>query len=135
MFKVAVIALMKENKILLQLRDNKLDINYPGFWSLIGGQIEKNETPLSGLEREIKEEITAPVYNIDFVSEILHNQNRYCPKHVIYLFKGNISKDLEDINILEGQKLDLFSYEEFIKLRFPLQVKKFIIKNKNKFFN
>ena len=74
MFKVAVIALMKENKILLQLRDNKLDINYPGFWSLIGGQIEKNETPLSGLEREIKEEITAPVYNIDFVSEILHNQ-------------------------------------------------------------
>ena len=43
-----------ERKYLLQLRDLKKNIFYPGFWGLFGGRIENNENK-KALVREIKE--------------------------------------------------------------------------------
>ena len=41
----------------MQLRDEKPEIDYPGYWSCFSGGIEKMETPMEGAKREIFEEI------------------------------------------------------------------------------
>jgi len=42
--------------VLLQLRDNKPGIYYPGLWSIPGGGVEADETPAQAAVREIEEE-------------------------------------------------------------------------------
>ena len=46
-----------DNKILLLKRADNKDIWMPNKWALVGGGIEKNETPLQAIKREISEEI------------------------------------------------------------------------------
>lgn len=53
---VAAIILV-DGKYLLQKRDPKPDIWYPGFWGLFGGGVEPNEAPLQALARELHEEL------------------------------------------------------------------------------
>lgn len=52
---VAIIA-NKDNKILLLKRADSGDIWMPNKWSLVGGAIEKGESPQKAVEREILEE-------------------------------------------------------------------------------
>jgi 8-oxo-dGTP pyrophosphatase MutT (NUDIX family) len=46
-----------KNKILIQKRDIKKNIFFPGHYGLFGGAIEKNESKIKALQRELKEEI------------------------------------------------------------------------------
>ena len=48
-------------KYLLQLRDNKKNIFFPGYWGLFGGRIDKNELQFKAVKREIKEETNLKV--------------------------------------------------------------------------
>ncbi len=45
------------DRILLQLREKKAGVAYPGYWGLFGGRVEVGETPSQGLQREIHEEL------------------------------------------------------------------------------
>lgn len=54
---VALAILYRDGKFLMQLRDDKLGIPYPGHWGLFGGHLEPGESPEAGLKREILEEI------------------------------------------------------------------------------
>jgi 8-oxo-dGTP diphosphatase len=49
---------VKKNKILLMKRSV---IPFKGFWHLVGGQVEKNETLKEALKREFKEETNLDV--------------------------------------------------------------------------
>ena len=59
-------------KYLLQLRDNKKNIFFPGFWGLFGGRLDKNELHSKAIKREIKEEtnlnvkVTRKILTVDF---------------------------------------------------------------------
>ncbi|MBD2209906.1 NUDIX hydrolase [Calothrix sp. FACHB-156] len=55
--QVAIAILYQDNKFLMQLRDNKPNILYPGYWALFGGHIESGETPNIAVKREVLEEI------------------------------------------------------------------------------
>ena len=46
-----------KNKILIQKRDNKKNIFFPGHYGLFGGAIEKFENKKKALQRELLEEI------------------------------------------------------------------------------
>ena len=48
-------------KYLVQLRDNKKNIFFPGFWGVFGGLVEKGEKLSQALVREIKEETNLTV--------------------------------------------------------------------------
>ena len=53
----AKIIILSPDKILLFHRDNIPTIRSPDCWQLVGGGIEKGETPEQGLIREVKEEV------------------------------------------------------------------------------
>lgn len=52
---VTFILINKSGQILLQFRD-QYSKHYPNMWCFPGGSIEKNETPIQTLLREVKEE-------------------------------------------------------------------------------
>jgi 8-oxo-dGTP pyrophosphatase MutT (NUDIX family) len=53
----AAIILVESDGYLLQLRDMRPDIWYPGHWGLFGGGIDPGEEPLQALARELREEL------------------------------------------------------------------------------
>jgi 8-oxo-dGTP pyrophosphatase MutT (NUDIX family) len=53
----AAIILGADGRYLLQQRDDKPEIFYPGHWGLFGGAMEPGETPAEGLARELREEL------------------------------------------------------------------------------
>ena len=94
------------DKILCDQRSNNMSL--PLKWEFPGGKVEENESELSALHREIKEEmlcdikigekITATVYEYDF--GIVH----------LHTYKCTLQKQLP--NLIEHQKLKLLqSYE------------------------
>lgn len=134
MKKVSLIILKNDNKILLYLRDKKHGISHPNYWSLIGGTIEKNETPLQAIKREIKEEINSKVKNIELVEKIKVINNPLCKDHIIFIFKGDINKEANDIDLNEGQKIAYFTSSELKKLCIPDFLKDFIFQHKDKIY-
>lgn len=60
--------------ILLQLRENLPQVAFGGYWGLFGGRVEAGETPLSGLVRELQEELSAePPTTPDLYSTVAWN--------------------------------------------------------------
>jgi len=51
---------------LMQLRDSRPDIWYPGHWGLFGGALDPGETPEQALARELREELELDVVEASF---------------------------------------------------------------------
>lgn len=60
-FAVAALIVTEDGRYLLQRRDDRPDIWYPGHWGLFGGAVEANETPRAALQRELREELELDV--------------------------------------------------------------------------
>lgn len=150
-----IILINDKNEFLLQLRDNNPNIILPGQWTLFGGEIEKGEDTLTGLRREINEEISGClVRDIGFVGkgyvEIknLKLVNYWINKEYksnnfkdsikeIQFFKGRINERIDYINkrLTEGQKAGYFKLDQFESIGFDPFAKYFIYKNKDKIFS
>lgn len=77
---VGAIIYDSKGKLLLQKRDLKKSIYFPGLWGVFGGACEKNESPSETIIREIYEElqvsiappklfITMEIHSLDLGSE------------------------------------------------------------------
>lgn len=76
---VAVIV-NKDNKILLLKRADIKKMWMPNKWALVGGGIEKGETPQQAIEREIKEEIGLEIKK--FVKSFMIERNSDSIEHI-----------------------------------------------------
>jgi mutator protein MutT len=85
-----------DNKILLLKRADMKDIWMPGKWALVGGMIEKGETPQKAVEREINEEIGLEIDK--FVKTFTIQRN---PNSIEYIFACRYSGDPTDISLNE----------------------------------
>ena len=54
---VAAIIMNEKGDYLMQFRDDNPKVLFPSHWSFFGGAIEKNESQINALKRELREEI------------------------------------------------------------------------------
>ena len=103
---VAVAILYRENKFLMQLRDNIPNIIAPGCWALFGGHIEPGETPEIAVQREVMEEIG---YKLTAFSQFGIYSDQ---KAVRYVFQAPLLVPLDQLVLSEGWDLDLLTAED-----------------------
>lgn len=110
--EVVVILPYVDNKVLLQLRDIKEGIAFPGHWGFFGGAIDDGESPEDAAKRELIEEIgyePANLYKFSF--DIIPDLGDL-PS---YAFCCPLTIPAGKINLMEGLDLDLFSLEDVMK--------------------
>ena len=103
------------NKYLLQLRDKKKNIYFPGFWGVFGGLLNKREKFTEAIVREIKEETNLSVKVSKMI--ILNNFTIFGSKKIrkrIYYECKIIGK--KNIILKEGRKYKFFYYNQMSKL-------------------
>jgi 8-oxo-dGTP pyrophosphatase MutT (NUDIX family) len=91
-------------EIVLQLRDHKADISWPGHWSLPGGEAQADETPLETILRELLEE-TGIVPDAIEEAAVTAYENGKTPPHVFVAAWDGAENELV---LGEGQDLRLF---------------------------
>lgn len=64
----AALLLLEDGRYVLQLRDDKPGIWYPGHWGCFGGAAEPGEPPLATLRRELAEELGIEVGRADWLT-------------------------------------------------------------------
>jgi 8-oxo-dGTP diphosphatase len=106
--EVALAMLQREGRWLMQLRDENPTIVAPGCWGLFGGHLEAGETPEQALRRELLEEISWQPPDLELV--MVHPIHR----RTAHVFRGELSVPLEQLQLLEGQDLDLVSPEHLL---------------------
>ena len=127
--RVAAVALINTNNILLYLRDDKPSIPYPNHWCVIGGHVEPGESTLQGLEREVQEEIGFKLENPVYLGFFDDEVGNDC-----HMYTGKINKRIDEIYLTEGQRVGYFSYEESVKLLMPASLKTFLKENRERIF-
>ena len=104
------------DKYLLQLRDNKKNIFFPGFWGLFGGRLDRNEIHAKAIKREINEEtnlmvnVIRKILTVDFSMVGLKKA-----RNIIY-FDCKVLNN-KKIILTEGQKYNFFSFNQIKKLK------------------
>ena len=91
---------------LMQLRDDKPDILYPGHWGLFGGHLDPGETPEICIHRELMEEIGHDIADLQ-VFKVVQRQHVLCT-----LYYGVLDVPTSELVLGEGMDLKLVSVEE-----------------------
>ena len=104
---VALAMLKREGRWLLQLRDDDDSIIYPGHWGLFGGHLERGETPIEAVIRELDEEIRWTPRN-----PLRHWFSDDNGTRMVHVFRGSLDVPIDALKLLEGQDLRLTSLEE-----------------------
>ncbi len=108
--------IIKNNKYLLQKRDTKKKIFFPGFWGVFGGSVEKYETEKKAILRELNEELSlklkikSKLFKLNFKSKFFKKERDR--SYFQCEFVGQKTK----IKLNEGQKFGYFKIEELKKL-------------------
>jgi 8-oxo-dGTP diphosphatase len=111
MKKIAKIILYDNKKrVLIQLREQKPGIDFPGTWSLIGGYIEENEAPENAVIRETKEEINFTPKQIKLLSRKIRMEDGIKFEENIYFTK--LTKPISELQLKEGAELKLISKDQ-----------------------
>ncbi len=119
----------KDNRVLLQLRDNIPNILFPDQWGLFGGHTEPGETPLEGAIREIKEELeinlTEKDLNLFLKTKIIDKD--------LFVFVAPYNLSEEKIVFYEGSDAKFFSKDEIKNIKIIPEIKKVLEKYWKKF--
>ena len=108
MREVVKAIIYKDNKFLLQLRDDKENIYYPNHWGFFGGEIDNHQSKENTLLREIYEELSWLPKNYQFyIKNIDVNSNCLIIYYLVY-FDGDNTK----LILSEGQDMKWFSLNE-----------------------
>jgi 8-oxo-dGTP diphosphatase len=111
--KVVAVFLHKNyDSYLLQLRDFKTSVIYSGHWGAFGGSVEDGESPEVAICRELREEIGYSPETFNFYREDYKTQRRIKLNH--YMFYARMNVPLEQLNLMEGADMGMFTKEEIL---------------------
>lgn len=103
----------QEGRFLLQHRDNVTGIGEPNRWGFFGGGVEEGETLTVALERELQEELSCKVGQIE---KELFRWDR-CPKDILNVcFAVKFTASNDDLILREGKNFAWFSLSELVDL-------------------
>ena len=104
---VALAMLQRDERWLLQLRDDLETIIHPGHWGLFGGHVEPGETAEEAVQRELEEEISwcPPAPLRPWFSDASGTR-------VVHVFRGALTVPTTELQLREGQDLRLVTLEE-----------------------
>ena len=106
----SIIFINKANHVLLFKRDDKEGIPFPGYWDVLGGHVEADETPEECIIREMDEEICLKLENPTlFNSYDMGDRTEYT-------FWQRVDFDILEIKLNEGQYLKWFTEGEIDRL-------------------
>lgn len=142
---IAVLLETEDNKLVLQLRDDKKEIHYPGHWSIFTGGLEESDwkgdlySSLEyGVRRELSEElgiltdegeIPFNPKEIKFISEGAYPDKSENYFDYQYTFYVKLDVPFDRLRLKEGQKLGLFSEREVMDLKIANSYRRIILKH------
>jgi 8-oxo-dGTP pyrophosphatase MutT (NUDIX family) len=113
---VAALIIVPEQGYLLQLRDNRPDIFFPGHWGLFGGAVEAGESEEAALQRELAEELDLHLRpgEARYVTRIDMDWNRPgCGRTTRAFFEvALVAEKVGTLTLQEGAALRVFSPAE-----------------------
>jgi 8-oxo-dGTP pyrophosphatase MutT (NUDIX family) len=103
-------------KYLLQLRDQKPGIFYPGHWGLFGGALDAGETPSVALRRELFEELGFAPREITYFTEFGFDFSPHDGCKVIrrYYEVHVAAREVEYMKLSEGADLRVFAVDDLL---------------------
>jgi len=110
--EVVKAVIIKEEKFLLQLRDNKPAISYPNNWAFFGGGVDHGEKHEEALKRELIEELGWYPKKFKYLTEYKNKTVNCNITH--YLIHYDLDKN--KLCLGEGQAMNWFSFDEIMAL-------------------
>lgn len=111
---VAALIVLKDGRYLMQLRDQKPGIFYPGHWGLFGGGMEPGETVEAALARELEEELCLEGARGRYVTEFSFAFGRF-GRVLRYYYEVRVDDDaLSRLKVREGREMRAFSAAEIL---------------------
>ena len=107
--KVVVVLPYVGETVLMQLRDIKSEIDFPGLWGFFGGSVELGEKPEDTARRELLEELNYKPASLTQLS------TEYLPEAgniLSHCFCCSLTVSVSNLSIKEGRDWGLFSLEE-----------------------
>jgi 8-oxo-dGTP diphosphatase len=107
--------LVRDGRFLLQHREDRPGISYPGEWSLFGGAREGSETAEQALRRELREELALDAPNCTLIMSCWYDLSfeRRVTRKVFFGVKlENVHVDRLVLN--EGQGMAWFDFEQIL---------------------
>lgn len=127
MDRISKIILFQGEKFLLQLRDNKPNVDYPNTWSLIGGCIDSNETPREAIIRETGEEISLKLDKVNLVSSKVKTADKDGVEFEENIFSAELPCDINKLTLNEGREIKLFTLNDLDRINIRPVFKNVII--------
>jgi 8-oxo-dGTP pyrophosphatase MutT (NUDIX family) len=115
----AAIIFVEGSKYLMQLRDRKPTIFYPGHWGLFGGAVDVDESPEQAVRRELEEELGFHPAEVDFLTEFSFDLQFVGSKRIYrrYYEVQTTDKEIESLRLSEGTAMEAFRPETLFSLR------------------
>lgn len=110
---VGAILVNAAGKILIQQRDEKPGLKYPGYWTTFGGKVEAGEHPDEAMRRELLEEIElAPELRLWKTRQFTEQVHGGLVVVEQWLYIGRVDLPAEAITLNEGQALGFFGLDD-----------------------
>ena len=119
--KIVICIILKNKKLMLQLRDNNKNILFPNKWGFFGGGVKVGENPIYSVKREMNEELNLKNFkSLKFI-------NNYFDSKTDSLFYVYILRLKEKFELKEGEDYNFFFEYEYLKKKKNLEnLKKFL---------
>lgn len=103
-------------RYLMQLRDQKPGIFYPGHWGLFGGAIDDGEVPESALIRELAEELQLSIESARYFTEFTFDFACHGGRRVLrrYFEVGIPATALSSMVLGEGSRMSTFEARQIL---------------------
>ena len=113
---VAAFIVLEDGRYLMQERDQKAGIFYPGHWGLFGGAMNPGEEPEVALRRELDEELGLKSFRARHVTDFSFGFGRFgqMPRH--YYDVQLAAAAIRTLTLGEGRAMRPFAASELLTM-------------------